>query len=162
MYTLVIYFSFTGRTHYEAKRMAEAVDGELYEVREQKRRSMFSAYLFGPSQARRRKFVVVEPIAVTMDEYDKVIIMCPIWGGYPAPAFNNIVHELPMGMDVEIYLTSDSGKARDLEVLKKRVELQGVHVNHIEVIKTEDLRKRDKRRMKRLKEEAKELGKEEE
>ena len=38
VYTLVTYYSFSGRTHYEAKRMAEAVEGELYEVREQKLR----------------------------------------------------------------------------------------------------------------------------
>ena len=163
MYTLVVYYSFTGRTHYEAKRMAEAVGGELYEVREQKHRSLLSAYLFGPSQAKKRRSVVIEPLAVNMDEYDKVIVLCPVWGGYPAPAFNSIVHELCLGQEVEIYLTSDSGKARDIRELRRRVELQGVHVTHIGVIKTEDLRKRDRRRMKRMKaeEKASEGGEEE-
>ncbi|MBR3382440.1 MAG: hypothetical protein IKG85_05325 [Clostridia bacterium] len=153
MYTLVAYYSFTGRTHYEAKRMAERVGGELYEVREQKRRSLYSAYLFGPSQARRRKYVVVEPIAVNMEDYDRIIIMCPIWGGYPAPAFNSIVRELPVGREVEIYLTSDSGQAKGLAELRRRVELQGVHVTHMEVIKTEDLHKRDRRRRRRMRDE---------
>lgn len=153
MYTLVAYYSFTGRTHYEAKRMAERVGGELYEVREQKRRSLYSAYLFGPSQARRRKYVVVEPIAVNMEDYDRIIIMCPIWGGYPAPAFNSIVRELPVGREVEIYLTSDSGRAKGLAELRRRVELQGVHVTHMEVIKTEDLHKRDRRRRRRMRDE---------
>lgn len=154
MYTLVTYYSFSGRTHYEAKRMAEAVEGELYEVREQKRRTMFSALFLGVSQARKRKFVVVEPFAINMNEYDRVIIMCPIWGGCPAPAFNSIVRELVKGQEVQIVLTSDSGKARDLDEIKRRVELQGVKVTDIRVIKTEDLRKRDKRHEKRLREEA--------
>ena len=155
MYTLVTYYSFTGRTHYEAKRMAERVQGELYEVREQRHRSLYGTYIVGPYQARRRKYVVVEPFAVNMEDYDRIIIMCPVWGGYPAPAFNTIVRELPVGREVEIYLTSDSGKARDLSKLRERVELQGVHVTNISVIKTEDMRKRDKRRRKMMKAEEK-------
>lgn len=149
MVTLVLYYSFTGRTHYEAKRKSEQVEGELYEVREQKHRSQISAYLFGAAQARRRATVILEPIAVRMEDYDKIIIMSPIWGGWPAPAFNTLVKELPLGAHVEIYLTSDSGRAHDLPAIQKHVELHGAHVDHIEVIKTLDLRKRDKRHVKR-------------
>ncbi|MBR6109090.1 MAG: hypothetical protein IKQ36_05085 [Clostridia bacterium] len=152
MDTLIAYYSFSGRTHYEAKRMAEKTGGELYEVREQKRRSLLSALVFGVSQARKRKHVYVEPFAVNMEEYDRVIIMCPVWGGYPAPAFNSIVAELVRGQEVQIVLTSDSGKAHDLNELKKRVELQGVRVTEVSVIKTEDLKKRDRMHEKRMRE----------
>ena len=151
MYSLIIYYSLTGRTHYEAKRLSEKLEAEIYEVREQKHRSLWNAYLFGPSQAKARKYVVVEPIAVNLEDYDRIIIMCPIWGGYPAPAFNTIVRELPVGREVELYFTSDSGRARDLDSIRKRVELQGVHVTDVKVIKTEDLKKRDRRRQKRMK-----------
>ena len=149
MVTLVIYYSFSGRTHYEAKRLAELVGGELYEVREQKHRSQLSAYLFGAPQARRRATVILEPIAVRMEDYDRIIIMCPIWGGWPAPAFNSVIKELPLGTNVDIYLTSDSGKARDLDAVKQGVELRGAHVGQIGVIKTVDLHKRDKRHAQR-------------
>ncbi|MBR0135058.1 MAG: hypothetical protein IJM18_02560 [Clostridia bacterium] len=144
MDTLVMFFSFTGRTHYEAKRKAEEVEGELYEVREQKRRSLWSAYLFGPYQARRRKPVIIEPVAINLEEYDRIILMCPVWGGMPAPAFNAMLKELPSGKTVDVLLTSDSGKARSAEELKKRMELSGLKVGEISVIKTMDLRKRDR------------------
>ena len=49
-------------------------------------------------------------------------------------------------------LTSDSGKAHDLNELKKRVELQGVRVTEVSVIKTEDLKKRDRMHEKRMRE----------
>ena len=149
MDTLVMYFSYSGRTHYEAKRTAERVDGELYEVREQRRRSMLSLYLLGPRQARKKSFVYVEPIAVNLSEYDRVIILCPIWGGWPAPAFNSIVRELPQGIEVQIILTSDSGKAKDLAAVRRSVERRGVTVTSATVIKTEDLRKRDREHEKR-------------
>ena len=145
MNSLVIFFSYTGRTHYEAKRLWEKVGGELYEVWEQKHRSRLSAYLFGPGQARRHAVPVVEPIAVSFDEYDKIYILCPIWGGWPAPAFNAILRELTPGPDVELIFTSDSGKAKDLTAVAERVELHGVHVTNARVIKTENLMKRERR-----------------
>jgi hypothetical protein len=149
-----MFYSFTGRTHYEAKRLSERVDGELYEVWEQRRRTKLSAYLFGPGQARKKARIVIEPIAVSLEEYDKIYILCPIWGGWPAPAFNAIVRELPIGANVEIILTSDSGRAKDILAVRKQVELQGAHVLSLKVIKTEDLAKRDKRRRERMRREA--------
>ncbi|MBO6061624.1 MAG: hypothetical protein J6P98_05885, partial [Clostridia bacterium] len=83
----------------------------------------------------------------------KIVIMSPIWGGWPAPAFNSIVRELPVGKEVEIYLTSDSGKARDLANVRKYVERRGVNVTNISVIKTEDLRKRDRKHNERRRKE---------
>ena len=152
METLVMYYSFSGRTHYEAKRLAEARGAELYEVREQRRRSLASAYLLGAHQAKKRSFVATEPFAMQLDDYDRIVLMSPVWGGYPAPAFNAMVRELPAGREVEVILTSDSGTAKELDALKKRIELMGVRVSKIEVIKTEDLKKRDRKHRKRMKE----------
>ena len=149
-----MFYSFTGRTHYEAKRLSERVGGELYEVWEQRHRSSLSAYLFGPGQARKKTRIVIEPIAVSLEEYDTIHILCPIWGGWPAPAFNAIVRELPLGANVDIILTSDTGRAKDIYAIRKQVELQGAHVLSLKVIKTENLAKRDKRRRERMRREA--------
>lgn len=148
--SLIIFFSYTGRTHYEAKRLWERVGGELYEIWEQKHRSRLSAYLFGPGQARRRAVPVIEPVAVSLDEYDKIYILCPIWGGWPAPAFNAIVRELTPGADVELIFTSDSGRMKDINAVAKRVELQGVRVTGAKVVKTENLMKRERRHFKKI------------
>ena len=150
MYTLVMYYSLTGRSRYEASRISKELGADIYEVHEQRHRSLYSAYLFGPGQARGRRFVYIEPIAVDIEEYDKIIIVCPVWGGYPAPAFNNIVSELPPDKEVEVYLTCDSGKIKAQAETTMLVERQGVKVVKFEVIKTLDLNKRDKRKMKRL------------
>ena len=135
MNALVMYYSLTGRSRYEANRIAKENDADIYEVREQRYRSMYNAYLFGPAQARARRFVYIEPIAIALEDFDKIIIVCPVWGGYPAPAFNNIVSELPPDKLVEIYLTSDSGKAKAGEETVTLVELQGVQffLRHVSV-----------------------------
>lgn len=153
--TLVMYYSLTGRSRFEASRISREEGAELYEVREQRHRSLYNAYLFGPGQARARRFVYIEPIAIDLEDFDRIIIVCPVWGGYPAPAFNNIVSELPPERDVEIYLTSDSGKAKARAETTVLVEMQGVRVVKYEVIKTIDLKKRDKLKMKKLREERK-------
>lgn len=155
MYSLVMFYSLTGRSRYEASRIAKETGSDIYEIHEQRHRSMFNAYLFGPGQARGRRFVYIEPIAVDIEEYDKIIIVCPIWGGYPAPAFNNIVSELPPDKEVEIYLTCDSGKVKSQDETTLLVERQGVRVTGFHVIKTQDLNKRDKLHMKKLRDEKK-------
>ena len=152
MDTLVIFYSLSGRTHYEAKRIAELENAERYEVYERPPRSLLNAYLSGTIQARKHKTVGVEPIAVRPGDYDRVIIMCPVWGGAPAPAFNTILSEIEAGQHVEILLTASSGKIRKPEALKKYVESKGSVVDRLEVIKTIDLKKRDRNREKRMKE----------
>ena len=154
MNTLVIFFSLSGRTHYEAKRIAEQEKAERYEVYERPARSLLNAYLVGVSQARRHKKVNVEPIAVRPCDYDRVIIMCPVWGGAPAPVFNTILDEVDEGQSVEILLTSNSGRVRKPAALKRYVESKGIKVDRLEVIKTIDLKKRDKNRRRKMQEEA--------
>ncbi len=150
MYRLVMYFSYSGRTRYEATRIAKELDAELYEVREQRRRPPFAVYVFGPGQAKHRRQVYVEPFAIDMNEYDEITICCPIWNGYPAPAFNNIIRDLPAGKNISLVFTSDSGEAKARMETTRFVEMQGSHVVSYQVIKTEDLKKRDKRREKQL------------
>lgn len=154
MDTLVIFYSFTGRTHYEAKRLAEQENAEVYEVFERQHRSRANAYFFGVAAARRRKKASVEPIAVRFADYEKTVIMCPVWGGSPAPAFNNIVGELTEGCRVDIILTSSSGRVRKPESIRSFVEKTGAVVDKLEVIKTIDLRKRDRKREKKLSQES--------
>ncbi len=64
-----------------------------------------------------------------MKKFDRVIIMAPVWAGYPAPVFNAIVKGLYRGMAVEVVLVSGSGnsinsKGRVMEML----DHQGVKV----------------------------------
>ena len=161
MNTLVIFYSLTGRTHYEAKKLADELGADRYEVMERKTRSSFSASFKGRSQARKRKAVSIDPIAIRLDDYDRIIIMAPIWGGYPAPAFNSIIRELPEGKQVEIVLTSDTGRSKDPSGLIRFVEESGSKVINLKVMKTIDLNKRDRIHMRREKRAVRESGEEE-
>ena len=144
MDTLVIFYSLTGRTHYEAKHLAQEIGAERYEVYERKHRSKLNVSLTGRYQARKRVNILIEPIAVDFNDFERIIIMTPIWGGYPAPAFNSILNEIPQGKQIEVILTSDTGKMKDEKEIKKIVESRGCLLAKLEVMKTIDLKKRDK------------------
>lgn len=150
MSTLLIFYSYTGRTHYEARSLSKQLGVETLWIHERKHRSSINASFIGRSQARKGLASPIEPVPVKYTDYDSFILMSPIWGGYPAPAFNAVVKELPKGSRVRVILTSDSGRMKDRAGLKRRLEDAGLTVTSIEVMKTIDLDKRDRLHAKRV------------
>lgn len=109
MKSLVIYYSFTGHTKTFAENLAKEIAADIIEVKETKKRSMFTAFLCGCFAAMRQKTTKVQPFFADYPSYGKVIICAPVWAGHPAPAFNNIVESLPKGKDIELYMISGGG-----------------------------------------------------
>lgn len=110
MKTAVVYYTFGGSTKKEAERMKKESGAELIRVREIKKRSLFAAFIPGGYQAMHRKTTGILPVNVNLAEYDRIIIGCPVWAGYPAPAFNAIVALLPSGKEVGVVLCSAGGE----------------------------------------------------
>jgi hypothetical protein len=85
----------------------------------------------------RQKETVLIPYNCDFSAYEKIIIAMPIWAGHPAPAFNNIVKALPNGKEVELIMTSGSGKSDGTtEKTKKLVTDRGCKVSKYLDIKT--------------------------
>lgn len=111
MKTVVIYYSYTGKTRTLAEKKARKEKAELIEIKEQKARSTIGAYVAGSLAARRQKKSVILEIALDLSAFERIIIMVPLWAGFPAPAFNNILELLPKGCSVELIITSGSGNS---------------------------------------------------
>jgi len=76
-----------------------------------------------------RKTVAIQPLNIDLNRYDRIIIGCPVWAGYPAPAFNTIVECLPAGKEVEIFLCSGgSGTQKSEQGTRALVEKKGCTV----------------------------------
>ena len=134
MKTIILYYTFKGSSRKEANRLAEKEENTtVYEVKEQKKRTMLTAFFSGCPKAARRKGTKIQSLDCNLKEYDKIIIVAPIWAGYPAPAFNSIVELLPSGKKVEIYVCSSSGQAPNSKegtcklINDKGCELVGYH-----------------------------------
>lgn len=136
MKTLVIYYSYTGKTKKAAEELAKKEKADILEVKEKKRRSTVNAYVLGSFAAMRQKQADILPIDKDFSAYGKIIITMPIWAGHPAPAFNNVVDKLPKGKEIALMFTSGSGSSKgSAEKTKALVEAKGC-----KVIKYEDVR----------------------
>jgi flavodoxin len=108
--TIVLYYSLSGNTKAEAERIAKEENAELCEIQETKKRSRFSAFVPGCLQARQRQTPAIKPLGHPLSNFDRIIIGCPIWAGFPAPAWNAVLQLLPEGKDVSLFFCSASGK----------------------------------------------------
>ncbi|MDD5937298.1 MAG: hypothetical protein PUC65_17305 [Clostridiales bacterium] len=109
--TIVLYYSFTGTSRVQAEIIAkENGDCIVCEIKETKKRTMGTALLTGCPMARFRSASKIEPIPYKLSDFDKIILVAPVWNGYPAPAFNAMVEIVPRKKAVEIYLCSSGGE----------------------------------------------------
>lgn len=118
MKTVIIYYSYSGKTRAFATKKAVEIDADIYEVTEKNPRSKFKAYLFGSFDAMKQKASEISPLTIDLESYEHIILAAPIWAGFPAPAMNSVIALLPSGKDVELYLTSGSGKSSGEEKVK--------------------------------------------
>lgn len=95
----ILFYSFGGSTRKNAIKIAEerrrnGNEVVCTEVTEIKMRSNFNCFLKGCPQAMKRKKSEIIETQIISDS-DRYIIGCPIWAGFPAPAFNSIIELIP-------------------------------------------------------------------
>lgn len=132
--TAVIFYSYTGKTRILAQKKARKRNADLIEVKDAKKRSKAGAYLFGSLAARKQKRARLAAPIPDLAPYHTILILCPLWAGAPAPAFNNILDALPSGKDVEVFITSGSGdssasKAHTIAEIKAK----GCPVSYVDI-----------------------------
>lgn len=93
MKTLVVYYSFTGKTEQIAKSIHRSLGADVVEIREITNRSRFCTITLGVWRAKKRKGSAVFPLDVNLSDYDIIIVATPVWAGAPAPAVYNFIRE---------------------------------------------------------------------
>ena len=137
MKTVILYYTFGGSTKKEAERLAAGLGAPLYRVKEVRNRSLLASFLPGSYLAMHRKAVDIRPLDIHLQDYDRIIIGCPVWAGYPAPVFNAMVELLPAGKEVELFLCSGgSGTQKSEQGTKELVEKKGCTVVSYRDVKT--------------------------
>jgi flavodoxin len=137
MKTLILYYSFSGNTRKLAAEKALETGADIERISEIKKMSLIKAFIPGCYRAIKRKKTKIQPIKSRLDEYEKIIIMAPVWAGNPAPAFNSIVEQLPPGKKIEIVMVSSgSGTENSAEGTKNLITSRGCEVTDYTDIKT--------------------------
>ena len=128
MKTAVIYYSFSGKTKSAAGGVAREEDADLFEVKTKKRYSFLTAFFRGSPAAMKQNPVEIQPLGCAFEDYDKLVLMAPIWGGFPAPPFNAVVELLPAGKEVGLIMVSGGGLCKNADKIKALVESRGCTV----------------------------------
>jgi flavodoxin len=137
MKTVILYYTFGGATQKEAERLAVELGAPSYRVKEARRRSLLGAFIPGALQGMHRKAPAILPLDVTLRDCDRIIIGSPVWGAYPAPAFNAMVGLLPPGKEVELFFCSAGGDPlKDEPGTRKLIEDKGCTVVSFRIVKT--------------------------
>ena len=99
MKTAVAYYSLGGTTRSYARAEAKARNADLIELTPKTPYNRFTAFVRGCLEAVKQKAVALDGMPLFVG-YDRVVLMAPVWAGYPAPVFNSAVELLPPGTEV--------------------------------------------------------------
>lgn len=109
MKSLIIFYSYSGKTRNIAADLAKTSGADLVELRDAKRLNTLAAYSLGSFAAVKGKAAKLTPFSIDWDAYTDITIAVPIWAGCPAPPFQNIVAQLPAGKKVSLVMSSGGG-----------------------------------------------------
>ena len=137
MKAVVLYYTFGGSTKREAERLGAELSAPVHRVREAKNRSLFGSFIPGGFQAMKRRTAKILPVSVDLVAFDRIYLGCPVWAGYPAPAFNAMLALLPAGKEIEVFLCAGGNDPRPSDAGTKRlIEERGCTVTRLYTIPT--------------------------
>lgn len=134
--TAIIFYSWSGSTKRLAQTKAEEMGAEIFELKDKYKPNALKAYTLGCIRAIKGKKTPIQNLDINMNDYNKIIIMSPVWAGHTTPAINNIFELLPSGKEIEVYMVSASGKSSCEDKVKKVI-----NEKDCKLIKFEDIKK---------------------
>ncbi|MBD3198316.1 MAG: hypothetical protein GF317_24920 [Candidatus Lokiarchaeota archaeon] len=129
---IVIYFSLLGNNEQLAQTLAQQ---KSYEIREFSPGSLLRVfqYFLGKKKLRQKAKILNEEI----EQYEKVIICGPIWGGTLAPALEILLKKLDLKTKkLRLYLTfteSYEGLEKSLDEINKSNHLNIQEIEYIKI-----------------------------
>ena len=135
MKTLILYYSYSGKTKAIAEKLAAQESADIAEIKDAKRPGKLKAYIGGIFAAGLGKAWPILPLTVNLAGYDRLILLAPIWANNPAPAFNSVLKLLPQGTVVAVKMVSMSGKSDCKERLEAAIRAKGCTLESFEDVK---------------------------
>ncbi len=106
MGVLAIYFSGTGNNERIAKEIQKSINCDILKIDDGQRRNFFRDSFY----ALTRKTVKVNDIGIDLRNYEKIILLTPVWAGHlPAPFLTFLKKYSNILKDKNLYLASVSG-----------------------------------------------------
>jgi len=135
MKTLILFYSFSGRTKAIAQEMAEKEALDIVEIKDVKSFGKLKAYSAGIISSIKARAWPIQPLEIALSDYDRLILLAPVWADNPPPAFNAFLEQLPSGKAIAVKMVSASGKSDCRERLESVVTSKGCSFESFEDIK---------------------------
>jgi len=113
MKSLVVFYSFTGKTKLVAETIAGVLKADRVEIEEAKpRRNGIAAYMTGGFDAIMNRKTRIKPVNIDLQQYDTIFIGSPVWASRPTPAINSFLQSSNFkGRNVVPFFTMGSNNA---------------------------------------------------
>ena len=136
MKTLVIFYSYTGRTRTISRELAAKEQFDITEIKSAKRIVKLRAYTTGIIASIKGKPWPIQPLDVDLPEYDNLVLLSPVWAGNPPPAVNAFIELLPTGKAIAVKMVSASGKSECRDRLETKFREKECTLESFEDIQT--------------------------
>jgi flavodoxin len=135
MNTLVIFYSYGGKTKAIAAELAARESADTAEILDENRPGIIKAYTAGIFASRSGKAWGIRPLGADFAKYERLIILSPVWAGNPPPAVNAALELLPEGKTIDVKMVSASGKSNCKERLELVIKAKGCVLDGFEDIR---------------------------
>ena len=128
MKTLVVYYSLTGKTDVVAQALAKELGADVRRVEDvEKPSGTWWFMITGSFSAIRGVESEIKPIDTNLQEYGRVFVGSPVWGGSPSTPMNAFIAKADFtGKEVIPFMTMGGDDASGaLKKMSERIEKKG-------------------------------------
>lgn len=138
MKTLVLFYTFSGKTGIIAKALGEQLKTEVVEVRDRKGRKGLSGMFSLMKDTMADAPVEVDPETVDLSGYDRIFLGSPNWGSMPPAPVNSFIAKNDFsGRELTLFIVQSAlGERKVVDGITKKVEGKGGSVRSYFYINT--------------------------
>jgi len=137
MKTVLIFYSYSGNTRQLASKAAEKMKADIVEIKDVKKPKGLKVMFGGCFDSIKGKQWPIEEINVDLTQYDRIMLMGPIWARNFTPQINSVINRLPKNKEVGLIAVSGGSGANFDKAVKK------IEGRNCKVVKTKDILMKD-------------------
>jgi len=145
MKTLIVYYSWKGKTELVATSISRILGAKTGKIEEIKRRKGSFGFISGGYGAIKGKCSRIKPLDFNLNSYDLIFLGTPVWAARPTPAINAFISKANLAnKKVVLFVTmSASGGKNAIKMMTEKIEVKGGRVIACFIIRTGGARTED-------------------
>jgi len=145
MKTLVVYYSWKGKTELVAASISKILDADLRKIEEIKERKGLFGFISGGYGATKEKCSRIKSLNFNLNNYNLIFLGTPVWATKPTPAINALISKVDFkGKKVVLFVTMGGfGGKRAIKIMEDKIRAKEGKIIASFVIKTGGVKTED-------------------